>query len=158
MMIHALVHSQGVVLGRTYFALELAYEDVTGKRAHFLINSPICYSKMRQCYPHARPDVVVTRKGGTPYFKVLNYLRFRYRSLCKRWGDAVLFGYKGKSYQPKVLQNAGIPRIFNVEKLGVPALQITNNACRWHKSTLSKCAVIALDQIRAGVALNQTFQ
>lgn len=146
-MIHALVHSQGVVLGSTYYALELAYEDVTGTRAHFHITSPLGYYKMRRCYPHARPDVLVIAKGGTPYSKVLDFLKRRFRYLRDCWGEAVVFGYKGESYQPQVLRDAGISRIINVEKLGVPALRITDNACSWHKRTLSKCALVALNQI-----------
>lgn len=142
-MIQAIVHTQGVVLGRTYVPLELAYCDHLGHWAHFLITSPISYSKMRRHYPHARPDVMVVTEGGTPYSQVLQYLKWRSESLGK---DAT-FGYKGESYQPQVLEDAGIHNRINVEKWIEGALRVTDNACPWHKSAVSKCARAALEQI-----------
>lgn len=145
-MIHALVHTQGVVLGRTYLPLELAYQDVLGVRAHFHIVSPLNYSKMRRLYPHARPDVTVVTEGGTPYSEVLAFLKMRFRYLSSHFPH-VMFGYKGECYQPQVLNDAGIPHKVNIETFGVPTLQKTLNSCRWHKGSPSKCAVAALDQM-----------
>lgn len=142
----ALVHTQGVVLGKTYIPLELAYRDVLGESAHFLITSPLNYSKMKRLYPHARPDVLVTT--GVPYSRVLDYLKLRYQILSATF-PSVIFGYKGESYQPRVLLDAGIPNRVNVERYGVPTLQTTTNngTCRWHKGNRHKCALAALEQI-----------
>lgn len=145
-MIHALVHTQGVVLRHTYIPLELAYQDVFGVRAHFHIRSPINYSKIRKLFPFARPDVIVITEGGTPYSEVLDFLKLRFRYLSSHIPH-VVFGYKGETYQPQVLNDAGIPNKVNIEKFGVPALQMTPNPCRWHKGSPSKCAVAALEQI-----------
>lgn len=145
-MVHAIVHTQGVVLGRTYLPLELAYYDFLGDRAHFHILSPLNYSKIKRLYPHARPDVIVITEGGTPYSEVLAYLKMRYKYLSTHTPH-VVFGYKGACYQPQVLRDAGIPHTVNLETLGVPPLQKSYEACRWHKGSPSKCAVAALDQI-----------
>lgn len=145
-MVHALVHTQGVVLGQTYLPLELAYQDILGVRAHFHIVSPLNYSKMRRHFPDARPDVIVITQGGTPYSEVLAFLRLRFKYLSSLIPH-VVFGYKGACYQPQVLKDAGIPHTINIEVFGVPALQKTHEACRWHKGSPSKCAVAALDQM-----------
>lgn len=145
-MLSAIVHTQGVVLGSTYFPLEMAYHDILGARAHFLITSPLPYAAMRKFYPHARPDALVVTEGGTPYSEVLDFLRLRFRFLASQF-PAVVFGYKGESYQPQMLRDAGIGSVVNVEKFGVPALQVTTNACRWHRASPSKCAATALEQI-----------
>lgn len=151
-MIHAVVHTQGVVLHRTYVPLELAYRDALGVEAHFLITSPISFSSMRKHYPHSRPDVVVvTDGGGTPYSSVLDFLKFRYACLANVF-PRVVFGYKGNSFQPQVLKDAGIPDAVNVERLGVPALRrhgtTTDDTCRWHcTGRRRKCALDALNQI-----------
>lgn len=145
---HALVHTQGVVLGNTYLPLELAYRDVLGGSAHFLITSPLNYSKMKRLYPHARPDVLVTTVQGIPYSEVLHFLKLRFQILSSTFPSTpILFGYKGNSYQPQVLVDAGIPNRVNVERFGVPALQVTNHICRWHKGNRRKCALVALEQI-----------
>ena len=146
-MTHALIHTQGVVLGKKYVTLELAYQDVMGIRAHFHIRSPLNYSAMRKFYPNARPDVVVITEGGTSYAEVIHFLKLRFRRLSNELGPYVIFGYKGESYQPQVLRDAGIPHIMNVEKFGVPALKVTDKACYLHKRNESKCALVALDQI-----------
>lgn len=147
-MMHALVHTQGVVLGKTYIPLELAYMDILGERAHFLITSPLNYSKMKRLYPNARPDVLVTTVEGTAYSEVLNYLKLRFQILSDIFPSTpILFGYKGHSYQPRVLLDAGIPNRVNVERFGVPALKVTDNICRWHKGNHRKCALAALEQI-----------
>lgn len=150
-MIHALVHTQGVVLGNTYVPLELAYRDCLGERAHLLITSPLNYSKMKRLYPNARPDVLVTTVEGVAYSQVLDYLKRRFQVLSHTFPSSpVLFGYKGNSYQPRVLLDAGIPNRVNVEKFGVPALQVVSgiDTCPWHKGNRHrKCARAALEQI-----------
>lgn len=147
-MMHALVHTQGVVLGKTYIPLELAYLDVLGGRAHFLITSPLNYSKMKRLYPNARPDVLVTTVKGVAYSEVLNYLKQRFQVLSSTFPSTpIVFGYKGDSYQPQVLLDAGIPNRVNVERFGVPALKVTDNICYWHKGNRRKCALAALEQI-----------
>lgn len=145
---HALVHTQGVVLGQTYLPLELAYRDVLGGSAHFLITSPLNYSKMKRLYPHARPDVLVTTVQGVPYSQVLHYLQLRFQILSTTFPSIpIVFGYKGNSYQPQVLLDAGIPNRVNVEMYGVPALHGTDRTCPWHKGNRRKCALGALEQM-----------
>lgn len=150
-MIHAIVHTQGVVLGNTYIPLELAYWDRLGESAHLLIASPLNYSKMKRLYPNARPDVLVTTVEGVPYSRVLDYLKWRLEVLSDAFPSIpILFGHKGNSYQPRVLLDAGIPNRVNVETLGVPALRAVSNTdtCRWHKGNRPrKCARAALEQI-----------
>lgn len=144
-MIHAVVHTQGVVLNRTYVPLELAYRDVLGVQAHFLITSPISFSRMRKLYPNSRPDVLVLADQGTPYSSVLNFLKFRYDCLHNVYPQTV-FGYKGNSFQPQVLKDAGIPFILNLEKFGIPAI-IRSGTCPWHIGNQRKCALAALEHI-----------
>lgn len=146
-MIHAVVHTQGVVLGRTYFPLELAYQDALGTRAHLLITSPLPYAALRKLYPHSRPDVLVTTRGGIPYSQVLHFLRRRHQLLSTHF-PSVVFGYKGESYQPQILNDAGIAPRVNIETFGIPALRKTHEACAWHRgSGPRKCARMALRQI-----------
>lgn len=142
-MISAIIHTQGVVLKSTYVPLELAYVDVLGVKAHFHINSPIPYSAMRKFYPNARPDVIVITGEGTPYSQVLEFLRNRFMYLMTLHPNTV-FGYKGGSFQPQVLRDAGITSIVNLEKFGVPPIT-RSFLCPWHKR--GKCAVAALDHI-----------
>lgn len=159
-MLSALVHTQGVVLGSSYVPLEMAYVDVLGVQAHFLITSPISFTAMRKFYPHSRSDVTLVTEGGTPYSHVLEFLRTRYQCLLLLQAPsaaAVVFGYKGGSYQPQILRDAGIPSIFNIEKWGsgaaLPALPPppplhTAAACPFHPPRFrSKCAAVAIDAI-----------
>lgn len=142
-MISAIVHTQGVVLDSTYVPLELAYIDVLGVRAHFHINSPIPYTAMRKIYPNSRPDVTVITEGGTPYAQVLAFLKKRFE-LFVAMHPSTVFGYKGESFQPQVLRDAGIPSMINLEKFGIPALR-RSFQCSWHRR--GKCAVAALEHI-----------
>lgn len=154
-MLSALVHTQGVVLGSSYVPLEMAYVDVLGVQAHFLITSPISFTAMRKFYPHSRSDVTLITDGGTPYSHVLEFLRTRYQCLLllllQAESSAVVFGYKGGSYQPQILRDAGIPSIFNIEEWGddsVPALPPPPRAtCPFHPPTRfrSKCAAAAIE-------------
>lgn len=149
---HAIIHTKGVVLNETYFPLELAYLDVTGLLCNFHITSPMNYSQMRRMFPNCRSDVQVTVTDGTPYSEVLKFLRNRYNFLSTLYPDTS-FGYKGEKYQPKILRDAGIPNIVNVERFGVPPLNrkvtVTNVYCPLHKGNMNKCALEALNQIAA---------
>lgn len=148
---HAIIHTKGVVLGETYIPLELAYKDVTGLLCHFLITSPMTFSKMRRCYPNCRPDVEVTTQGGTSYSDALSFLRSRYNFLQTVYPhEPIVFGFKGQNYQPKILIDAGIPNRVNVEVFGVPPLQrnvTVESSCVLHKGNPNKCALVALNQI-----------
>lgn len=144
-MIHAIIHTVGVVLGKTYIPLELSYQDTCGCQAHFLINSPINYSKMRRYYPHSRPDAFVTMTEGVPYSEILWFLKNRHRYLENIFGICI-FGYKGNSYQTKVLDDANIMNRINLECLMVPRLNHIQDDCPWHKGP-SKCSQAALKDI-----------
>lgn len=150
----AIIHTKGVVLGETYVPLELAYQDTLGTFCYFLITSPMNYSKMVRWYPGVRPDVLVTTTQGTPYSQILHFLKNRFEFLQNAFPDVpVFFGYKGESYQPKILRDAGILNVVNVEKFGVPPinrgpiLSVKPVPCPWHKGNLNKCAMVALQQI-----------
>lgn len=148
---HAIIHTKGVVLGDTYLPLELAYKEATGLAYNFLIKSPMNFSKMRRWYPDCRPDVKVTTEEGTSYSEVLNFLRSRYAYLQTIYPfEPIVFGYKGELYQPKILIEAGIPNIINVETLGVPPLKRNLKVdfpCPHHKGDPNKCAQMAVGQI-----------
>ena len=150
-MMHAITHTKGVVLNKTYIPLELAYQDVTGLLCHFHITSPMTYSKMRRMYPHCRPDVEVSINHGIPYSEVLKFLKNRHESLQQMYPyTSIIFGYKGEMYQPQILKDAAIPNIVNVERYGVPPLHpviINDIFCSLHKGNLNKCALVALNQI-----------
>lgn len=147
----AIIHTKGVVLGDTYIPLELAYQDVAGLFCHFQITSPMNFSKMRRWYPNCRPDVEVTTRGGTSYSDTLKFLKNRYDFLQKLYPNStIVFGYKGESNQRKILIDAGITNIVNVEMFGVPPLRRNlriESFCPLHKGNPNKCAVVALDQI-----------
>lgn len=148
---HAIIHTKGVVLNGTYTPLELAYRDKTGMLCHFLITSPTNFSKMVKMDPRCRPDVLVTTTEGTHYTEVLKFLQDRFSFLQNSFPDeTVVFGFKGESYQPKILKDAGITDIVNVEQFGVPPLnrvQFYQVICPWHKGDMNKCALVALNQI-----------
>lgn len=142
-MAQALIHTQGVVLGDKYVPLELSYTDVLGHEMHFLINSPINYSKIRRCYPFAKPDVIVTMTDGIAYSEVLTFLKERKNTIEKALGGCT-FGYKGNGYQTKVLDDAGIVNRINLKML--PSLHYIGH-CSWHKGKASKCSRAALVQM-----------
>lgn len=146
MMLTAVVHTQGVVLQSTYIPLEVAYHDVLGFSFHALITSPLSHDALRHFYPHARSDVTMVENGGTPYSDVLQQLRERACILSTHY-PRVVFGYKGESYQPQILRDAGIVDILNVETLGVPRLPPTEEVCSWHTRRSSKCAWVSLRHI-----------
>lgn len=124
MAVHALVHTQGVVLGNKYIPLELAYIDVTGYEIYFSITSPLTYFEAKRLYPHCRPDAFMSTRSGVPYPAALQFLRQRYETLVLLFGDDVRFGHKGPTYQKEILLRAGLDdRLVNVEAFGVPNLK-----------------------------------
>lgn len=159
MATHALIHTTGVVLGKKYFPLELAYLDVTGYEIHFLLNSPYTYNEAIRTFPHARPDVLMTTLRGTGLSSVLQFLRVRHRHLREIFPDTpIVFGCKGNSLQMDVLKQTELPHLVNVETLGVPSLKVLAqtfpylvfSSCSWHVK-FSKCALVAVRLIAAHV-------
>lgn len=151
-MMHAIIHTKGVLLNKIYVPLELAYHDFTGEICHFHIQSPMTYSAMRKFFPNARPDVYVTTTDGTPHPNVLGFLKTRQTYLRSLLPSEVpvVFGYKGENFQPQILKEAGIENIVNVETFGVPPLDRhvqPSSVCHLHKGNLNKCALVALKQI-----------
>lgn len=142
-MAHVIIHTQGVVLGDHYIPLELSYRDVLGFEKHFLINSPLNYSKIRRLYPSSRPDVIVTVTEGTPYSEVIAFLIER-RQFLETLYQPCVFGYKGNGYQTKVLDDAAIENRLNLNML--PKLNYVGH-CSWHKGKFSKCSRAALAQM-----------
>lgn len=151
MALHALVHTQGVVLGKQYIPLELGYIDVTGYEIHFQITSPLSYSKAKRFYKSFIPDAIMTTRQGQPYSDVLRFLRERYHELSRLYKTPeIYFGYKGRSYQPTVLRDAGLERVINVDTLGLPALRhlatsynVGQFTCPFHNQSF-KCARLAV--------------
>lgn len=126
-MITALVHSQGIVVDKKFYALEIAYIDVTGYRRVFLVNSPFTFHDIRYMYPKLRIHVLMTRYDGTSYGDVVKFLKQRYEHLSQQFPNtSIVFGHKGESYQKNVLESARVPRI-NIEKYGVPSLSELEN-------------------------------
>lgn len=145
-MVQALIHTTGVVLGSTYIPLEFSYCDILGYKTHQLITSPINYSKIRRLYPYTRPDVHVTIKDGIPYSEVIRFLKSRYEYLLKEIGYCT-FGYKGESYQTKILRDANILDSVNIEIFNVPKLNHTHTQCPWHHNSYDKCSERAIEEI-----------
>jgi hypothetical protein len=81
---------------------------------------------------------------GTPYSEVLRFLKQR-KNLIENLLDVCVFGYKGKSYQVKVLDDAGIVNHINLETFQLPKLNYVGQ-CPYHKGP-SKCSRAALAQI-----------
>lgn len=157
MAVHALIHTTGVVLGKKYLPLELAYLDVTGYEIHFLLNSPYSYTEAIQRFPHASPDAVMTTYRGNDLSSVLHFLRVRHRQLQEIFPNTpVVFGCKGNSLQMDILKQTELPHVINVETLGVPSLKVLAQtfphlvfpSCSWHVK-LSKCARVAIRLIAA---------
>ena len=122
--VDAFVHTEGVVLGSRYVPLELTYRDRLGYETTFRINSPVSFQEARAAHLHVRPEAIMLTSHGVPYHETLRFLQDRFHLLQQRSREPVVFGYKGESYQPNVLRDAGIPKILNVEQLGVPAIRV----------------------------------
>ncbi|GFS81002.1 uncharacterized protein NPIL_467691 [Nephila pilipes] len=112
MAVYALIHTTGVVLDKQYIPLELSYVDVTGYEIYFHLKSPYSYDETIQQFPHARPDVIMTTKHGTPLANVLHFLQVRYHQLQEQFPNTIIvFGCKGNSYQMQVLRQTGLPHL-----------------------------------------------
>lgn len=151
--IHALVHTQGVVVTNKYIVLEFAYRDVTGVVEHCLVKSPLSFRDAKRKDFRIRPDVIMTNEHGVPYASVLNFVcnqYYRLRNVLRV--ENVVFGFKGNSYQPKILRDAGLSSIVNIEDLGgIPSLKTLtlegNGGCPFHARNSLKCAKRATDFI-----------
>lgn len=122
---HAIIHTTGVVLGKTYVPLELSYIDVTGYEIHLQITSPMSYHEATTQYSHIRPDAIMSTYRGVALDKVISFLNIRYQQLQQQFPDTlIVFGHKGNGTQLQFLQQTQIPHLENVEQLGVPALHI----------------------------------
>lgn len=139
-------------MNKTYYPLELAYSDCLGFEEHYLIKSPVSFRKAsrEKCFD-TRSDVLVTTKQGMSSACVYDVLRKRYNLLVENFpGQIILFGYKGLGNQARVLVNAGIPNIVNMESYDIPSLKelvatIEKPECSYHmRPATDKCALHAI--------------
>lgn len=156
-MIHAFVHTQGVFFNQIYYPLELAYVDVLGDEAHFILTSPLSFHETKRSYPHARPDAIMTTGGGVSYSVACRFLHERRNFLSVSLNTPeIRFGYKGcGGNQVRLLRFAGLSDIANVESYGVPSIRHLERVlgpfllpprgvCPYHAHPLSKCALRAV--------------
>lgn len=152
-MIAALVHSQGYVLDKHFYCLEIAYTDVLNHHSLFLVKSPRSYTTLKMLRPKLPLTVSVNPPGETvSYNYVINFLRKNYSKFEILFpGETIVFGYKGKSYQSDVLQHACIPYIVNVEIFGVPRIDLLmemypdeQRTCDRHPKREKRCAELIL--------------
>lgn len=142
MSVHAIVHTTGVVLGKTYVPLELAYVDVTGYEITLQLKSPMSFKDAKRHFPHARPDAIMSSYKGLTVDDVMHFLRSRYVQLQLECCQAdIVFGCKGRS-QMNVL--IGLPHVENLETVGVPSLKVLRHPhtvdCPLHVAPTPKCA------------------
>lgn len=90
-MIHAFVHTQGVFFNQIYYPLELAYVDVLGDEAHFILTSPLSFHETKRSYPHARPDAIMTTGEACPIpSRVVSYTNAEtFERLVEHPGDSL---------------------------------------------------------------------
>lgn len=160
MDIVALIHTEGVLLFNRYFVLELAYTDILGINQHFLIKSPMCYTRAKKYNKYIDKSLEVIM-CTSDYFQhqrvykfseIVRFLKDRYTLLQSNFG-CIRFGYKGKSFQSDILKKCCIPCV-NIEIFGVPSIQslmtyyptIKKN-CLYHKKYNNKCAKHILELI-----------
>lgn len=152
-MIAALVHSQGYVFDKHFYCLEFAYSDILNHPSLFFIKSPRSYTLLKMLRPKLPITVSVNPPGETvSYSYVINFLRKRYKTFQRLFpGETIVFGYKGKSYQSDILQHAGIPHIVNVERFGVPRIELLiemypdeQRTCNRHPKREKRCADLIL--------------
>lgn len=170
MVVVALTHTEGVILNNKYVVLELAYRDVLGMQKHFFIQSPICYTKAKQCNKYLKKSLEVIMctssqfNGDKVYkfYEVLQFLRDRYELLRYYFGYNIQFGYKGKSFQRDILVKCNIP-CFNIEQWGVPSIKTLMNlypfvktSCGYHMHHYNKCAQHILRLINIYVSTSQS--
>lgn len=160
MIVHALIHTTGVILGNEYFPLEMAYIDVMGYETTIHIKSPIDFMTAQREYPNARPDAVMSKYMGVSTNQWKQFLKRQYESLQAQCGTPhIVFGCKGNSNQMQVLKQADIPIVVNMETLNMPSLAALKNMyphlvlpnCPWHVKPTDKCA-------RLSVVLMAMFQ
>lgn len=163
MYIVALTHTEGVILNNKYIILELAYQDMLGLHKHFLIQSPICYTKAKMYNKYLKKSLEVImctsyQLNGHKVYKfseILEFLKERYAFLQYFYSFKIHFGYKGRSFQRNILSKCNIPNI-NIECFGIPPIRtllsmypyITKNCC-YHKHYYNKCAEHILRLINA---------
>lgn len=155
MYVAALIHTEGVLLFNKYVVLELAYSDDLGVTRHFLIKSPMSYTKAKKHHNHLKKSLEVIMccsdyfKNHKVYkfFEIMQFLKARY-TLLQRYhlGKSIHFGYKGKSFQQDILKKCHIPNV-NIECFGVPSIQtlminypFVRKDCIYHKKPFNKCA------------------
>lgn len=151
-VVHALVHTTGVVLGREYVPLEVAYCDVTGYEYCFLLRSPMSFRVAQTNYPYVQPDARMSTHNGVTLDTVRQFVHDRIsilKDVLKR--SDIVFGYKGESHQKKFLDLMDVPHTVNVERFLVPSLFILRQLypymvvtdCPYHV-TISRCAFSAV--------------
>lgn len=163
MQIVALTHTEGVILSNKYVILELAYCDLLGIKEHFLIQSPISYTKAKICNKYLKKSLEVIMcissnfKNHRVYKfgQVCQFLKERYFLLKSYYGSNIRFGYKGKSFQQDILLKCNIPSI-NIEFLKIPSIKTLmlyypdiKKKCVYHAKCSNKCAEHVLRLITA---------
>ena len=153
-LIVALTHTEGVILFNKYVILELAYSDILGFNAHFLIKSPMSYTVAKKYHEHLEKSLEVIMCVADSYnnhkvyrfFEVLQFLRKRYAILQRHFGNGIQFGYKGRSFQRDILVKCNIPNA-NIENFGIPSIKMlklyypfVKRRCIYHKTFYNKCA------------------
>lgn len=163
MQIVALVHTEGVLLSNKYVILELAYCDLLGIKKHFLIQSPISYTKAKKSNKYLNKSLEVimcvsNTFGNHKVYKfgeVCQFLKERYFLLKFYFGSNIRFGYKGKSFQRDIFVKCNIPSI-NIEFLKIPCIKkmmsyfpFIEKNCIYHVKSHNKCAEHVLRLITA---------
>lgn len=151
-VVHALVHTTGVVLGREYIPLEVAYCDVTGIEHCFLLQSPISFREAQRIYPNSLPDAIMSTQTGVTVATVRQFMHARNSTLQSVLKQSdIVFGFKGDSYQKSFIEQMHLPHIVNVEQLLVPSLHRLRSMyphlvipdCTFHVKP-SRCALSAV--------------
>lgn len=163
MQIVALTHTEGVILSNRYVILELAYCDLLGIKKHFLIQSPMSFTKAKKSNKYLKKSLEVimcvsnTFKNHKVYrfSEVCQFLKERYFLLKSHFGNDIRFGYKGKSFQRDVCLKCNIPSI-NIEFLKIPSIKklislfpFVEKNCIYHMALHNKCAEHILRLITA---------
>lgn len=163
MQIVALTHTEGAILSNKYVILELAYCDLLGTKKHFLIQSPISYTKARKRNKYLKKSLEVimcvssTFKGHKVYKigEVCQFLKEQYFLLKSYFGNDIRFGFKGKSFQRDIYIKCNIPCI-NIEFLRIPNIKLLmsyfpfiEKNCIYHSKVDNKCAEHILRLITA---------
>lgn len=163
MQIVALTHTEGVILSNKYVILELAYCDLLGTKKHFLIKSPMSYTKAKKDNKYLQKSLEVIMCASNtfknhkvyPFGEVCQFLKEKYVLLKSRFGKDIRFGYKEKSFQQDIHLKCHIPSI-NIEFLGIPNIKtlvsyfpFVKKKCIYHVKSHNKCAEHILRLITA---------